>query len=238
MQLAYDAANGRLLAFGGGFRATCKWQTPDDLWAFDIANGSWTLVLPPTPVPPPVRDLAAERAPASDDPDRSPWIHAERVTLHGGAFFTRAPGVADQPLVSTPPAEPASVVDGLLLPDCQEWTDGTVWWEETADDTVSRAWIEIDLGGMFVLDAAMVQADVGDSYLLSYRDPGTAGWVSLWSVPPVGGGMLATRPRPEDASVRWPFAQAVTTDALRFEATDGDAQYSVSEIAVFGHPAP
>jgi len=38
--------------------------------------------------------------------------------------------------------------------------------------------------------------------------------------------------------VRWPLPRPVVTDALRFEATSGDARYSVSEIAVFGQAAP
>ena len=49
---------------------------------------------------------------------------------------------------------------------------------------------------------------------------------------------MATRPHQGDPSVRWPLARPVVTGALRFEATGGDAQYSVSEIAVFGVPAP
>ena len=160
------------------------------------------------------------------------------MTLHGGLFFARVAGVADEPWSSTPPAAPASVADGLILPECQLWTEGTVWWEETTSDASSRAWIEIDLGGAFVLDAAVVQADVNDDYLLSYRDPKTAKWAPLWLVPPGEAGGMATRPHQGDASVRWPLARPVVTDALRFEAMGGDAQYSVSEIAVFGLPAP
>ena len=160
------------------------------------------------------------------------------MTLHGGPFFTRVVGVADEPWSSTPPAAAASVADGLFLPECQLWTEGTVWWEETTSDPSSRAWIEIDLGGTFVLDAAVVQADVNDEYRLSYRDPETAEWAPLWDVPLGEAGGMATRPQQGDASVRWPLARPVVTDALRFEATSGDAQYSVSEIAVFGQPAP
>jgi len=234
----YDAMNERLVAYGGMVYTTCTWESPDDMWAFDMATRSWTLVVPPTPVPPPLRDLAARGAPASTGPDRSPWIRAAKVTLRGGPFFTRVPGVADGPWSSTPPAAPATVADGLFLPECQLWTDGTVWWEETTADPASRAWVEIDLGGPFALDAAVVQADVNDEYRLSYRDPKTAEWAPLWDVPLGEAGGLATRPHQGDASVRWPLGRPVVTDALRFEATSGDAQYSVSEIAVFGVPAP
>ncbi len=160
------------------------------------------------------------------------------MTLHGGPFFTRIPGVADEPWSSTPPVAPATVADGLFLPECQLWTDGTVWWEQTAPDATSKAWIEIDLGGSFAIDSAVVQADANEDYLLSYRDPKTGTWVPLWSIPPGDAGGMATRPHMGDASIRWALARPVVTDALRFEATSGDAQYSVSEIAVFGVAAP
>ena len=236
-QIIYDPVNERLVAHGGTVYTTCMPEAPDDMWAFDLATRSWTLVVRPTPVPASSRDLAAGGAPASADADRSPWIRAAKVTLHGGPFFTRVPGVADEPWTSSPPAAPATVIDGLFLPECQLWTEGTVWWEETTSDPLSRAWIEIDLGGTWVLDAATVQADANEEYLLLYRDPKTAAWVPLWVIPPGAGGM-ATRPDQGDASVRWPIARPVVTDALRFEALVGDAQYSVSEIAVFGVPAP
>ncbi len=250
-QLVYDAVNRRLVSIGG-----------DTVGAFDLATREWTVLLEPDlsesdPCVSARPGWALDRAPASTDPDGSPWIRAASVTLHGGPFFTRVVGVADEPLSSTPPAAPATVIDGLFLPECQGWTDGTVWWEETTTDPASRAWIEIDLGGTFVLDGAVVQADVDDIYLLSYRDPETAAWLPLWDVQPAEAGGLATRPHQGDASARWPLTRPVVTDALRFEANSScenaasgnlsppeptsapcGAQYSVSEIAVFGVPAP
>jgi hypothetical protein len=236
--MVYDPVNGRLLVYGGEYWTTCAWEMADDMWALDVASRSWTLVLPPTPAPPPVRDLAAEAAAASTAPGRSPWIRPTAVTLHGGPFFTRVPGVADEPWSDTPPAAPATVADGLFLPDCQPWTEGTVWWEQTTADRTSKAWVEVDLGGTYAVDAAVVQADANEDYLLSYRDPRTATWVPLWSIPPGDAGGMATRPHMGDASIRWAPERPVVTDALRFEATSGDAQYSVSEIAVFGVRVP
>jgi hypothetical protein len=248
----YDPVNRRLLMWGSGY-----W----DMVAFDLATREWTVLLEPDlsesdPCVSARPGWALDRAPASTDPDGSPWIRAASVTLHGGPFFTRVVGVADEPLSSTPPAAPATVIDGLFLPECQGWTDGTVWWEETTRDPASRAWIEIDLGGTFELDGAVVQADVDDIYLLSYRDPETAAWLPLWDIRPGEAGE-ATRPHQGDASARWPLTRPVVTDALRFEANSScesaasgnlsppeptsapcGAQYSVSEIAVFGVPAP
>jgi hypothetical protein len=250
-QLVYDAVNRRLVSNGGG-----------TVGAFDLATREWTVLLEPDlsesdPCVSARPGWALDRAPASTDPDGSPWIRAASVTLHGGPFFTRVVGVADEPWSSTPPAAPATVIDGLFLPECQLWTDGTVWWEETTTDPASRAWIEIDLGGTFELDGAVVQADADDIYLLSYRDPETAAWLPLWDVQPGEAGGLATRPHQGDASARWPLTRPVVTDALRFEANSScesaatgnlsppqptsapcGAQYSVSEIAVFGVPAP
>jgi hypothetical protein len=249
----YEPVNQRLLMWGSGY-----W----DMVAFDLATREWTVLLEPDlsesdPCVSARPGWALDRAPASTDPDGSPWIRAASVTLHGGPFFTRVVGVADEPLSSTPPAAPATVIDGLFLPECQLWTDGAVWWEETTTDPASRAWIEIDLGGTFELDGAVVQADADDIYLLSYRDPETAAWLQLWDVQPGEAGGLATRPHQGDASARWPLTRPVVTDALRFEANSScesaasgnlsppeptsapcGAQYSVSEIAVFGVPAP
>jgi hypothetical protein len=236
--IVYDASNGRLVGLGGAVFTTCSWQERDDVQAFDFVHRSWMQVVPPTPAAR-LLDLAAEAPPVSGTLGRSPWVRAKQVTLHGRQFFSRIAGVADQPWASTPPAAAASVADGMFLPDCQLWTDGTVWWEEEAMvDPSSRAWVEVDLGGPFALDAAVVQADVNDEYLLSYRDPQTAEWVPLWDVPLGEAGGLATRPQQEDASVRWRLARPIVTNALRFEATGGDSQYAVSEIAVFGQPSP
>jgi hypothetical protein len=231
--IVYDPLNRRLVVYGGWQAYPCV--DPDDLWAFDPLAGEWTLLLAQT-----AADLrvSGDSAQATPIPGRSPWIRTAEVTLHGGPFFTRVAGVADEPWSSTPPAAAASVTDGLLVPECQLWTDGTVWWEETTSDPASRAWIEIDLGGTFVLDAAVVQADVNDEYRLSYRDPDTAAWTPLWAVPLGDAGGMATRPAQGHPGVHWSLPRPVVTDALRFEATSGDDQYSVSEIAVFGRPAP
>jgi hypothetical protein len=115
-EYAYDAS---VVAYGGQYRTTCTWEAADDMWAFDMSTRSWTLVVPPTPVPPSLRDLTARGAPASPGPGRSPWIPAEKVMLHGGPFFTRLASLADEPWASTPPAAARSVADGLFLSECR-----------------------------------------------------------------------------------------------------------------------
>jgi hypothetical protein len=231
--IVYDPLNRRFVVYGGWRIDPCV--DPDDVWAFDPAASQWAPLLAQT-----VADLRVSggTGQATPNPNQSPWVRAAMVTLHDGPFFTRVPGVADEPWSSTPPAAAASVVDGVLVPECQLWTDGTVWWEETTSDPAARAWIEIDLGGTFVLDQALVQADVNDEYLLSYRDPDTAAWRALWAVPLGDVGGMATRPAQGHPGVHWTLPRPVVADALRFEATSGDDQYSVSEIAVFGRPAP
>ena len=231
--IVYDPLNRRFVAYGGWASYPCA--DPDAVRAFDLLTGEWTLLLAQSEADLRVSPDSAEATPI---PGQSPWIKAAVVTLHDGPFFTRVAGVADEPWTSTLPAAAASIVDGLLVPECQLWTDGTVWWEEWTGDPASRASIEIDLGGTFIVDAAVVQADVNDEYRLSYRDQDTAAWMLLWDVPLGDAGGMATRPAQGHPGVHWSLPRPVVTDALRFEAISGDAQYSVSEIAVFGRPAP
>ena len=127
--------------------------------------------------------------------------------------------------------EPETLADGLLFPRGQGWDNGAVWWD--TNDGQER-WIELDLGGIFTIDAAIVQADDNDSYLLSYRDLETGAWVPMWSLPAPSGGGMQTRPDPGDSSARQVFDPPITTDRLRFEADEGDNLYAVSEIQVFG----
>ena len=163
-----------------------------------------------------------------------PGVDIARVTLEGGPFFTPATSDPDirrgRGLVT--PAE--TVVDGVFLDRFQQWDEGAVWWETPLDAPIDAQWIRIDLDGPWTLDAAIVQADNNDTYRLAYRDMATGDWMTLITVPPEYSFGMVTRPDQYDDTARLDFYRTVTTDALRFEAQEGDGMYAVSEIQVFG----
>lgn len=161
-----------------------------------------------------------------------PGVGAPKVSLHG-TFFERASSEPDvrRGLGLEVPAE--SVSDGQFLDRFQQWDEGPVWWEHLETGT-DAPWIELTLDGSYALESAIVQADNNDSYRLSYRDRETGSWKELWTVEPVFEFGMVTRPNEYDNLERHVFAAPVTTDALRFEAKEGDGMYSVSEIEVFG----
>jgi hypothetical protein len=146
------------------------------------------------------------------------------VALSAPAAVTA--GAANGPL--------GSLTDGLFLERSQQWQTNTVWWSG-----LSTA-IEVDLGGSFLIDSAIVQADDNDAYLLQYRAPNSTTWLTLWDVPnydAFGFGMQ-TRPDPENNLTRFMLPAPVQATALRFTAVSGDDAYSVSEIQVFLVPTP
>ena len=163
----------------------------------------------------------------------SPRIPIVAVNLHGAPFMERGPGVEEFKWGCGFVVEPETLPDlAALFPRSQYWDEGAVWWD--TNDGQER-WISIlYLGGVFTIDAAIVQADDNDSYLLSYRDLGTGEWVPLWQVPPSYAFGMQTRPNAADGSARQGFDALVLTDRLRFEADWGDNLYLVSEIQVFG----
>ena len=164
-------------------------------------------------------------------------VPVEWARLEGGGFFERATTDDDMRRGLGLVVSAESVVDGMFLAQGQTWDEGAVWWESGAispwwGDGQPR-WIELDLGGTFTIGSAIVQADVNDVYLLSYRDLSTGVWKPLWNVPEGSWGGVDTRPNPTDRAERKWFTVPVTTDMLRFEAFEGDGMYSVSEIQVF-----
>jgi hypothetical protein len=130
-----------------------------------------------------------------------------------------------------------TLTDGVFLPRSTQWQTGTVWWN---GDT---QYAEINLGGTFVINSFIVQADDNDAYRIEYRDISTNLWNTAWNVPnydAFGWGMQ-TRPNPDDDSVRYSLGATITTDMLRFYADQayggGDNSYSVSEIQAYGTSA-
>jgi len=131
-----------------------------------------------------------------------------------------------------------TVVDGTFLPRGNQWDQGPVWWD--SNDGGQRS-IEIDLGGDYVIDSFIVQADDNDAYKLYYWDETTNGWVLAWDIPnydAYGWGMQ-TRPNPADDTEKYTLSTPITTDALRLEGNmeNGDRLFAVSEIQAFGEPA-
>ncbi|MBI1922229.1 MAG: hypothetical protein HYS23_14235 [Geobacter sp.] len=140
-------------------------------------------------------------------------------------------------------ANPQTLVDGIFLPQSNQWDYGTVWWD--ARDRVERS-IEISLGAVYSIESFVVQADDNDAYKLYYRDPTTREWKLAWNIPnyDVYGGVnlwgIQTRPNPYDNSQRYLLLQPVVTDALLLNGdyTSSDLTgLSVSEIQAFGQLA-
>lgn len=153
------------------------------------------------------------------------------VSLHGFAFFTGGWG-------SGITVDPQTIVDGVFLPRGTQWDQGAVWWDST--DDMAR-WIDIDLGGTFIIESLIVQADDNDAYKLLYYWDGS-GWQLAWNVPAVGGWGMQTRPNPADDTERYMLPSPIVTSALKFygDLNNGDKLFSVSEIQAYGTliPAP
>lgn len=133
----------------------------------------------------------------------------------------------------------ATIVDGLFLPRHNQWDQGPVWWDEY--NGRPHAYIEINLGQLYLITGFIVQADDNDAYRLSYWD-GSA-WQVAWDIPnydAYGWGMQ-TRPDPADDTARYLLPAPIVTDKLLFEARvdqSVDKYFSVSEIQAFGSPVP
>ena len=91
--------------------------------------------------------------------------------------------------------------------------------------------IDIDLQGTFTLNAAIVQADDNDIYMLQYKDTGGI-YHNWYSVPTQGNFGMITR---TDLAL-----PTVSATGLRFfaPAGSGDGEWGVSEIEVFAIPEP
>jgi hypothetical protein len=138
----------------------------------------------------------------------------KQVTLNG-IFFTGGWGTGQ--IVS-----PSTIVDDYFFPASTQWDQGAVWW----DANYGPQSIDIDLGGLVMIERFIVQADDNDSYRISYYDLQNNLWSIAWDIPAPGGWGLQT-----SSTV---LATPIITNALRFEAIGGDNMYSVSEIQAYG----
>ncbi len=172
----------------------------------------------------------------------------QRFALAGGLLAFGTPTMADTNVTfgktvtlngtfGSDAALASTVTDGLFRPEGTGYQDGTVYWNGLEPS------VEVDLGGTYVLNSLIVQADDNDAYLLDYRD--TAGtWNLAWSVPNkdfVNGNNvfgLQTRPNPLNDAERYFLPASITATALRLHADPafGDNAYAVSEIQAFGTP--
>ena len=128
----------------------------------------------------------------------------------------------------------STLTDGIFRPRGTSWTSGTVYWNGTA------AYAEIDLGGTYVINSMIAQADDNDQYMVQFRDIATDSWWTAWTVPNYDGygSGMQTRPDPADDTEKYVLETPITTDALRFYALSGDNSYSVSEIQAYGSAVP
>ena len=138
--------------------------------------------------------------------------------MKDGTFFTNGWGNG------IVPEYPRSIVtDYTFFPQSHQWDQETVWWSTEAPE------LTIELDGEFWIEQLIVQADNNDRYQVSLHIPGTPDdqWVVVYEVPAVSGwGMQTRAPYTLDA----PFL----SDAIRFNALDGDGLYSVGEIEALG----
>ncbi|MCC7407849.1 MAG: PEP-CTERM sorting domain-containing protein [Phycisphaeraceae bacterium] len=121
-------------------------------------------------------------------------------------------------------ADLSTITDDAFLVPGTYWQDGTVHWEGESPVLV------IELGALYEITSAIVQADDNDQYLLAF-----AVGVNVdrtWIIPtaPGEGGMQT---RTSDMVNPAPIA-----DTLYFKALSGDSYYSVSEIQVEGTLVP
>ena len=146
------------------------------------------------------------------------------VTLNGGSFGTGGGGWTGGTAIDATAI--SSITDGLTFTSPHQWNVDTVWWDESNQ---SGLYLEIALGGSYLINQLIVQADNNDSYRIDYSNAGSA-WITAWAIPATGGWGMQTR----DSGL----LSAFSADTLRFYATGGDSLYSVSEIQAFGTATP
>jgi hypothetical protein len=157
------------------------------------------------------------------------------VALNGNFPVFSYPG--DLCGANPPQPSPSSVDNGVFLPEGTCFQSG-IYWSSVAPNANPNNTVDIDLGGVFLISSATVQADDNDSYTLQYRDVGGV-YHDWWDLPLAGTFGLVTRPNATDPTQQQPLTPVIAT-GLRFfaPAVSGDGYYAVSQIAVFGVAIP
>jgi ABC-type proline/glycine betaine transport system permease subunit len=132
----------------------------------------------------------------------------EQANRLAGRTATGSPGVE----------RAAQICDGVLAPVGDFWNTGL-----TAILPSPQAFVTIDLGEPQAIDAAFLQGDNNDRYVLSGSLDGSS-FAPIWDALPMRGSGLRVR-----------TVEGLGTRAryLRLSADGGDGMYSVSELQVF-----
>jgi hypothetical protein len=127
-----------------------------------------------------------------------------------------------------------STAYGSAVSQSVQWTttDG-----QPANGVNAPTTLEIDLGGLFAISGAIMQADDNDIYLLQYHVASNNTWLPLWNVPAISEGS-GFRTRPSADQITFQPLGPVITDAVRVSALSGDSALGVSEIQLNGSAVP
>ena len=126
-----------------------------------------------------------------------------------------------------PVAPLSSLVDGVYRPEGTPWQDGTIWWDEANPGSVNN-FLDIELGGTFLITWLKIQADNNDG-TRSTTVTKRVTWIDYGYLPPFGDAGMRTR-----EGILPPFVAT----ALRIDAWMGDGLYSVSEFEAIGTAVP
>ena len=133
------------------------------------------------------------------------------------------------------PTHAVLVTDGIFMPEGTVYTDGLSWLADANS-------VDVDLQGLYTINALTVQADDNDAYIMQYLDSGGV-YQTLWNVPNedfINGNDvfgLQTRPDPMNDNAVYTLPVPVTTSRLRLlgDTSYTDHAYAVSQIAAFGN---
>ncbi len=150
-----------------------------------------------------------------------------------GLLWVAATGCAPPaPQEQIPLEAPADsrYIDGVdRLTDGQQALEGTPWDSETAAFfRGARAYAIFDLGEVTPIEAAYLQGDNNDQFILEASEDGTE-FTTLWIAPAVGA---------RGIRARWRNELGGRARFVRLSAIGGDSRVSVSEIQIFSATPP
>jgi hypothetical protein len=134
-----------------------------------------------------------------------------------GEFFTGGFGALQVVDFST-------LTDGVFFPPGQNWTEGTVWWDEFMDSI--QNFLIVYLGDTYRVRKIVTQLDSNDNYVVSWNDLILGPQQITVVAPSTPGGLTPPIEINVDA----------ITDAFRIEADvggRGDGYYSISEFQAY-----